>query len=96
VHKLGQELEADSDASVVTVPQACVPAPQPEDAASGGEITALWDERETARLIHVSAAALRKWRREGTGPTYIRAGRLIRYRKADVETWLAAHAVESK
>jgi predicted DNA-binding transcriptional regulator AlpA len=34
------------------------------------------------------------WRLDGKGPRYIRVGRTIRYREADVEAWELAHLVE--
>jgi hypothetical protein len=48
---------------------------------------------ETARLIKFSAAALRKWRREGRGPPFIRVGRQIRYVASCVHAWAKAHSV---
>ena len=48
-------------------------------------------ETETARILGVSIGGLRKWRHEGTGPKFIKLGRLVRYSVTDLETWLAAH-----
>jgi predicted DNA-binding transcriptional regulator AlpA len=45
-------------------------------------------ESELARRAAVSTAVLRKWRREGTGPRFVRLGRCVRYLVADVDTWL--------
>lgn len=44
---------------------------------------------ETAELLRVSESTLKRWRREGKGPTYTRldAGS-IRYHRADLEAWL--------
>lgn len=50
-------------------------------------------ESETARLLNLSVSGLRKWRRNGSGPRYVRLGRLIRYRVADIQVWLDCHAV---
>lgn len=52
-------------------------------------------ESELARRANVSIAALRKWRREGTGPRFLKLGRLVRYLAQDVDRWLEAHAVVS-
>jgi predicted DNA-binding transcriptional regulator AlpA len=43
--------------------------------------------------LGVSEATLRRWRDKGVGPAYIRApgGRVIRYRRSDVEAWLREH-----
>jgi predicted DNA-binding transcriptional regulator AlpA len=46
-------------------------------------------ESEIARVVGVSVSGLRNWRREGSGPPYIRIGsRLIRYSAHDVQAWL--------
>ena len=47
-------------------------------------------EREAAKMLSVSPAALRRWRREGRGPRFCRVERLIRYRIADVEAYLTS------
>lgn len=49
---------------------------------------------EAARLLGYSPAALRKWRREGRGPRYLRTGRSIRYLPADLRAWQARHLVD--
>jgi hypothetical protein len=51
-------------------------------------------ERDAARYIGFTSAALRKWRREGRGPAYIRFGRSVRYRIADLDHWLDTYRVE--
>ena len=40
-----------------------------------------------------SERTLESWRHRGQGPTYIKAGRLVRYRIADFEHWLERQAV---
>lgn len=52
------------------------------------------NEGELARQANISTAVLRKWRREGKGPRFIKLGRLVRYLITDVEVWLDAHAVD--
>jgi predicted DNA-binding transcriptional regulator AlpA len=47
-------------------------------------------EREAARLMGISTAALRRWRREGRGPKFIRMERCIGYMLTDLETYLAS------
>jgi predicted DNA-binding transcriptional regulator AlpA len=39
---------------------------------------------------------LRKKRRLGGGPTFVRISRMIRYRRTDIEAYLAAHLVEAR
>lgn len=48
-------------------------------------------EREAADMLNVSVAALRKWRREGKGPRYIKVGRLVRYRVAELDSFVTQH-----
>ena len=55
---------------------------------------ALLTESETAHRLGVSVSGLRKWRREGTGPPFIRMGRLVRYSALDIEAWLLANRQE--
>ena len=60
----------------------------------------IYTEAETAGYLKLKIYTLRKWRREGGGPPYIRCGgRLIRYIKADIDDWLndntfVSHAAE--
>ena len=53
------------------------------------------NERQAARYIGVSAGTLRLWRAEGHAPRYFRAGeKLVRYRKADLDSWIEARLSE--
>jgi hypothetical protein len=47
------------------------------------------NEKQTARMLEVSKAALRKWRREGRGPQFARLGRCVRYDLRAIEKYLA-------
>ena len=48
-------------------------------------------EAATARLLRISRRTLQRWRAEGGGPAFIRAGgRRILYDIAEVERWAAA------
>jgi len=49
-------------------------------------------ESEVAHALKCTKAALRRWRREGRGPRFIRIGRLVRYRVLDVENFLEKNA----
>ena len=53
-------------------------------------------ESEAARILNVSIGGLRKWRREGTGPRFIKIGRLIRYNLVDISEWLRIHTEEAQ
>ena len=48
---------------------------------------------KAAREVGYSTAALRKWRREGKGPPFIRYGRSVRYRLSDLRAWQETHVV---
>jgi predicted DNA-binding transcriptional regulator AlpA len=53
-------------------------------------------EGEAASYLGLTVYTLRKWRREGSGPEYIRCGsRLIRYMQADIDSWLAQRKFHS-
>lgn len=48
------------------------------------------DEAAAARLLKVSPRTLQRWRGDGTGPAFIRAGvRRILYDVAAIERWAA-------
>lgn len=50
-------------------------------------------EREAAKRLGVSAAALRRWRREHRGPAFVRIERCVGYRVADLEEFLSRNTV---
>ena len=54
------------------------------------------NERQTARLLACSVAALRRWRREGRGPEFTRLERCVRYNVKAIEGWLAENTSGSK
>lgn len=47
-------------------------------------------ERQVAEYLNMSAASLRKWRRLGDGPKFVKIGRAVRYKRQDVDTWLSS------
>ena len=51
--------------------------------------------KEVAAFLNTKEATVRYWRGTGTGPIFIRVGKHIRYRWADVETWLAQREAAS-
>jgi excisionase family DNA binding protein len=56
----------------------------------------LLNEAQTAELIGVSPQTLSIWRCSGRYRLpYIRCGRLIRYRRSDVEAWLESRTVRT-
>ena len=38
----------------------------------------------------VSTRSLQRWRLEGVGPKFLKLGRLVRYRKSDLDKWVEA------
>jgi predicted DNA-binding transcriptional regulator AlpA len=51
-------------------------------------------EGDASRYLGMSRAWLRQSRMRGRGPAFIRIGRSVRYRLADLEAWLDAHRVD--
>ena len=50
----------------------------------------LLSQKLVARILSVSPRALEAWRMRGGGPPFIRISkRCVRYRRCDVEAWLA-------
>lgn len=62
--------------------------PTPEDLLTSREVTA---------CFRLSSALLSAWRCKGEGPRFFRLGtKKVLYKRADVEAWLQAHAVDTK
>jgi hypothetical protein len=55
----------------------------------------LFDERSAANVLSCSVALLRKWRLFREGPSYVKIGRLVRYRQDDLNAFLDSHRVET-
>lgn len=49
---------------------------------------------EVAAYLGISPDTMKDYRQQGRGPRYTRVGKLVRYRMADVEEWLARHSVD--
>jgi excisionase family DNA binding protein len=43
---------------------------------------------ELAARLQVPPKTLAQWRSDGTGPPFVKIGRHVRYRRADVDRWL--------
>lgn len=48
-----------------------------------------------AAELDVPERTLAQWRYHGRGPAFVRVGRHIRYRRGDVNAWLAANTVRT-
>lgn len=52
----------------------------------------LWTPARAARELGVSVRTLAAWRSSGRNNLpYVKVGRLVRYRRHDVRTWLESH-----
>lgn len=51
--------------------------------------------KEVAEEYGLNENTLRCYRSEGRGPRYLKVGKLVKYRRADVESWLDAQVVET-
>ncbi len=51
------------------------------------------NEHDVSMTLKVSIALLRKGRREGGGPPFLKLGRAVRYQALGLKTWLEAHEV---
>ena len=48
---------------------------------------------DVAEYLQLPEKTLAEWRSRGIGPQYMRVGRYVRYRWADVEAWLGNQQV---
>lgn len=55
----------------------------------------LEDTKETAKRLCVQMNTLERWRVHGTGPKFVKVGRRVFYRVADVEAYLDANTCQS-
>ena len=55
----------------------------------------LLNERELYGEYGFTVPWLRKRRRVGGGPAHLKIGRLVKYRRVDVEAFINAHLIES-
>jgi hypothetical protein len=57
--------------------------------------TALFTPGETAIYLNARRDLLRSWRWRGCGPRYVGCGSLVRYRKCDLDSFLAGEQPEA-
>jgi predicted DNA-binding transcriptional regulator AlpA len=50
--------------------------------------SALLDTKQASALFGLSESTLRKWRLSGQGPAFVRLGRAVKYRQADIDQFL--------
>jgi predicted DNA-binding transcriptional regulator AlpA len=70
---------------------------QPRDTRARATTTAqdspFIDEKQLCADLGISSVTATKWRAKAAGPPYIKVGRLVRYRRTDVEAWLLSCTV---
>lgn len=60
-----------------------------------GEDGNLLTVRQVASMLNIPAQTIYTWRYEGIGPPGFKVGRHLRFRREDIETWLAERRSES-
>jgi predicted DNA-binding transcriptional regulator AlpA len=56
---------------------------------------ALLTEAQAADFLNISIRSLQSWRVRGGGPAFLKLGRSVRYRYAELQTWLDANIATS-
>ncbi|HXW22032.1 MAG TPA: helix-turn-helix domain-containing protein [Rhodomicrobium sp.] len=49
-------------------------------------------ESEASKILKLSPRTLQAWRVSGNGPRFHSLGRAVRYRRADLDDWLASRS----
>lgn len=49
----------------------------------------LMNTNELAEYLGIAVSTIVDYRLKGIGPVYVKIGHLVRYRKADVDNWVA-------
>ena len=52
------------------------------------------DERSASKYLGVTPSCLRRWRRVGVGPVWVRVGRLVRYRQSSLESFIETNTMQ--
>lgn len=55
----------------------------------------LLNTKQAAAALNLSVLTLCDWRCRGTGPTFLKAGRCVRYRRSDLEAWLNSRTIRN-
>lgn len=55
----------------------------------------VFNTREAAGYLSLSKPTLERFRISGNGPKFAKLGAAVRYRKADLDTWLESRLVRS-
>lgn len=68
----------------------------PEEARGMRHGMGLLSEHDLSALIGVQVRTLQKWRCLKTGPDFVRLGKVVFYRRADIEKWIELNVVPTK
>lgn len=63
------------------------------EGGKSGDTPDLVTTDEAASYLTVTAAAVRAWRVRGGGPSYVKVGSAVRYRRSDLDSWLEGQRV---
>jgi len=53
-------------------------------------MTELHTTEQAAELLGLSKNTLNRWRYTGDGPRFVKLGRAVRYRREDLDNWVAS------
>jgi excisionase family DNA binding protein len=62
-----------------------------EEQATSSPLAPLLTPQQVSEYLHVPLGTLANWRYQGRGPAFVRFGRHVRYRAADVTAWIDGH-----
>lgn len=51
--------------------------------------------REASKYLSISTQQLEKWRSDKTGPSFSKMGRMVRYRREDLDAFAESHRIEA-
>ena len=54
-----------------------------------------FNEKTVCAFLGISCVTTTKWRAKAKGSPFIKVGRLVRYRRSDVDAWLHAKTIGS-
>ena len=57
--------------------------------------TEILTTKEAAAYCRLSTPTLERFRLTGNGPPFLKLGKAVRYRRSDLDTWLASRLVRS-
>lgn len=55
----------------------------------------LYAEQQVSKVLRCEVRTLQAWRWRGSGPTFMKIGRLVRYRGDDVKAWMESRRKKS-